>query len=47
MRENTMFLLTESEEAAIEGDLPPLPTDRWWGDHLREVRWRRGRLDHF
>ena len=35
-----MFLLTESEEAAIEGDLPPLPTDRWWGDHLREVRWQ-------
>ena len=35
-----MFLPTESEEAAIEGDLPPLPTDRWWGDHLREVRWQ-------
>jgi pimeloyl-ACP methyl ester carboxylesterase len=33
-------LLTESEEAAIDGDLPPLPTDRWWGDHLREVRWQ-------
>jgi triacylglycerol lipase len=35
-----MFSPTESEEAAIEGDLPPLPTDRWWGDHLREVRWQ-------
>jgi triacylglycerol lipase len=23
-----------------EGDLPPLPTDRWWGDHLREIRWQ-------
>jgi triacylglycerol lipase len=30
---------TEGEEA-IERDLPPLPTDRWWGDHLREVRWQ-------
>jgi pimeloyl-ACP methyl ester carboxylesterase len=19
--------------------LPPLPTERWWGDHLRETRW--------
>jgi hypothetical protein len=27
-----MFLLTESEEAALEGDLPWLPTDRWWGE---------------
>jgi hypothetical protein len=35
-----MSLLTESAEAAIEGDLPPLPVDRWWGDHLREVRWQ-------
>jgi triacylglycerol lipase len=34
-----MFSPTESEAAAIEGDLPPLPTDRWWGDHLRETRW--------
>jgi triacylglycerol lipase len=24
----------------IKGDLPPLPTDRWWGDHLREIRWQ-------
>jgi triacylglycerol lipase len=35
-----MFLQTDSEEAAIGADLPPLPTDRWWGDHLREVRWQ-------
>jgi triacylglycerol lipase len=35
-----MSLLTESEEAAVEGDVPRLPTDRWWGDHLREVRWQ-------
>jgi pimeloyl-ACP methyl ester carboxylesterase len=20
--------------------LPPLPADRWWGDHLRETRWQ-------
>jgi triacylglycerol lipase len=20
--------------------LPPLPTERWWGDHLRETRWQ-------
>jgi pimeloyl-ACP methyl ester carboxylesterase len=20
--------------------LPPLPEDRWWGDHLRETRWQ-------
>jgi triacylglycerol lipase len=33
-------LLTDSERAAIEGELPPLPTDRWWGDHLREIRWQ-------
>jgi triacylglycerol lipase len=30
---------TESGEAEIEDDLPPLPADRWWGDHLRETRW--------
>lgn len=34
-----MSLPTESEAAAIEDDLPPLPKDRWWGDHLRETRW--------
>jgi triacylglycerol lipase len=33
-------LLTDSEAAATEVELPPLPTDRWWGDHLREVRWQ-------
>jgi triacylglycerol lipase len=33
-------LLTDSEPAAIAGDLPALPTDRWWGDHLRELRWQ-------
>jgi pimeloyl-ACP methyl ester carboxylesterase len=20
--------------------LPPLPIERWWGDHLREIRWQ-------
>src|SRR5919204_4037436 len=20
--------------------LPPLPVERWWGDHLRETRWQ-------
>jgi pimeloyl-ACP methyl ester carboxylesterase len=34
-----MFSPTETAEAEIEADLPPLPTDRWWGDHLRETRW--------
>ena len=33
-------MLTESERAAVEGELPALPTDRWWGDHLRELRWQ-------
>jgi triacylglycerol lipase len=33
-------LLTESEGADVDGDPPPLPTDRWWGDHLRELRWQ-------
>ena len=31
-----------SPTEASSGDraeLPPLPTDRWWGDHLRETRW--------
>jgi len=35
-----MFLPTDGEGPAIEGDLPQLPTDRWWGDHVREVRWQ-------
>jgi triacylglycerol lipase len=26
--------------AAPGSELPPLPTDRWWGDHLRETRWQ-------
>jgi triacylglycerol lipase len=33
-------LLTDSETWASESDLPRLPTDRWWGDHLREIRWQ-------
>jgi triacylglycerol lipase len=33
-------LLTDSATAATEGELPLLPTDRWWGDHLREIRWQ-------
>jgi pimeloyl-ACP methyl ester carboxylesterase len=32
-------LLTETEDPEIGADIPPLPTDRWWGDHLRETRW--------
>jgi triacylglycerol lipase len=34
-----MFLLAETEKSEIGADLPPLPTERWWGDHLRETRW--------
>jgi triacylglycerol lipase len=34
-----MFSLTEAGDPEIGADLPPLPTDRWWGDHLRETRW--------
>ena len=25
------------QDSALE--LPPLPDERWWGDHLRETRW--------
>jgi triacylglycerol lipase len=28
-------LLTERD-----AELPLLPSDRWWGDHLREIRWQ-------
>jgi triacylglycerol lipase len=35
-----MFSPTDSEHADIQRDLPALGTDRWWGDHLREVRWQ-------
>jgi pimeloyl-ACP methyl ester carboxylesterase len=27
-----------AQQATVE--LPPLPTERWWGDHLRETRWQ-------
>ncbi len=33
-------MLTESKAPPVGSDLPPLPTDRWWGDHLREIRWQ-------
>jgi pimeloyl-ACP methyl ester carboxylesterase len=26
--------------AAAARELPPLPSDRWWGHHLREARWQ-------
>jgi triacylglycerol lipase len=32
-------LPTEAEAPEVGADLPLLPTDRWWGDHLRETRW--------
>jgi len=34
-----MFLLAEEGRAECDADLPPLPEERWWGDHLRETRW--------
>jgi triacylglycerol lipase len=30
---------TEAEQPEIDIELPALPTERWWGDHLRETRW--------
>jgi triacylglycerol lipase len=24
----------------VRPELPPLPTERWWGDHLAETRWQ-------
>jgi triacylglycerol lipase len=33
-------LPTKSELTPVTGDLPALPTGRWWGDHLRELRWQ-------
>ena len=35
-----MFSPAESDGPDAEAELPPLPTDRWWGDHLRETRWQ-------
>ena len=35
-----MSLPTETDGPDTEAELPPLPTDRWWGDHLRETRWQ-------
>ena len=35
-----MFSLTENPDSELEPALPHLPTDRWWGDHLRELRWQ-------
>lgn len=26
--------------SSLAEQLPPLPTERWWGDHLRETRWQ-------
>jgi len=31
---------TETDGPDTDAELPPLPTDRWWGDHLRETRWQ-------
>jgi triacylglycerol lipase len=31
--------LTENADGAPTGQLPPLPTERWRGDHLAETRW--------
>jgi pimeloyl-ACP methyl ester carboxylesterase len=30
----------ERFEVASDASLPPLPSGRWWGDHLRETRWQ-------
>ena len=35
-----MFWPTEAVTSEGEPGLPPLPTERWWGDHLRETRWQ-------
>jgi pimeloyl-ACP methyl ester carboxylesterase len=35
-----MCLLTDADQPDVKPELPPLPTDRWWGDHLRETRWQ-------
>jgi triacylglycerol lipase len=29
-----------TDRASGAGELPPLPVDPWWGDHLRETRWQ-------
>ena len=29
-----------TERAPGTAELPPLPTDPWWGAHLRETRWQ-------
>ncbi len=31
---------TDSRLPADPLELPPLPIERWWGDHLRETRWQ-------
>jgi triacylglycerol lipase len=31
---------TDRQPPADALELPPLPADRWWGDHLRETRWQ-------
>ncbi len=30
----------DSQLLADELELPALPVERWWGDHLRETRWQ-------
>ncbi len=34
-----MYLRTEQLSSPGE-HLPPVPVERWWGDHLRETRWQ-------
>src|SRR5262245_41608333 len=31
---------TDTDPTAGAAELPPLPQDRWWGDHLGETRWQ-------
>jgi pimeloyl-ACP methyl ester carboxylesterase len=30
----------DSQRLTDAPELPPLPDDRWWGDHVRETRWQ-------
>ena len=35
-----MYSPTDTDELRIPGELPAIPAERWWGDHLRETRWQ-------
>jgi triacylglycerol lipase len=35
-----MYSRTDSTRPAGVPELPSLPGNRWWGDHLRETRWQ-------